>query len=132
MNKALEYLGEALFGHDALAEMRRHLRREFANVAEPVERARLVDERLEHELRGTIVKILPEYEAYLELTPENAKSRLYAMGWSFADGLDFSSFQLGYWIVSSHPTGFGHREGRAAYMNFHTREITTGGWDSTG
>lgn len=132
MDKTLEYLAEAAFGTQPLEELRRHLSRDYAHIESNVERKKLIEERLEQDIHSTLAKVLPEYKKYLELTPENAKERLLAMGWAFSDRLDFTNFQLGYWMIESKPTGFGHREGRLAFMNFHTKEITTGGFDTTG
>lgn len=132
MNKPFEYLAEAVFGPEPLAELRRVLRAEYANIPSHAERTRLLEERMERDVRDTMSKVLPEYEKYLEITPENARESLRALGWTFPDNLDFTNFQLGYWIIESKPTGFGHQEGLMAYMHFPTKQISTGGWDSTG
>jgi hypothetical protein len=84
----------------------------------------VVDSNLEE-----IKTVLPDYEDYLEMTPDTAKEALLAKGWTLPNNIDFTRFTPGSWL--DHPTpGYRCSAGVNNDMDFQTKTITQYGWSS--
>ena len=89
-----------------------------------------VERRCEVEFGNMIAKYDASLVSLVHMSNEEIKNYFLDNGWEIEDGIDFSEFQFGGWILTSRPDGYGHHCGLAVNVDYVNKKINTYTWSS--